>query len=636
MGLASQTPWSAGRSSSADHDGRPDDDDAAAAHRSTFEDFVAQPSLPFALSARPFNFTTVLLSSLPNTSERRAEAASRSAAAAFLSDDKKSEAIRLAFKDSWDAYVQDAWGYDEYHPLSHSGSNWSKEGPSGYLIVDAIDSLLIMGFKQEYERARDWIRDELDFEKDGRFNVFETTIRTLGGLLSASALCTSHALISAHCSAGDSELFLSKAQDLAERLAPAFEATSTGIPLREVNLKTGESFEDADNRGLASLAEISSVQLEFKTLAHSTKTFRWWRLSERPMSAIRNALRTGASDGLLPIFINPRSGKFVLSDVRLGSRGDSYYEYLAKQWLITNRTEDVYRDMYDRAMSGIKKNLVKQSTSSNPPLLYTAEVVPRFVQGRQGPVWSILPKQDHLVCFLGGNLMLGALSSLRSPSSSSSGSSTANADWLRRLRTSDGELDNTLDQSDVMHANEVEDWALGHEIIRTCYDTYRGTRTRLAPEIAHFRMPHEENASFEDWYIKQPPIDAETKRPAAALIDARNILRPETVESLFIAYHLSGDPIYREWGWKIFESFVLHARVKQSGAFANVVDVMGSGPDGKAELEDRMETFWLAETLKYLYLLFSDQDLLPLDQWVFNTEAHPLPVFKQPFPTSFD
>ncbi|CEH14737.1 1, 2-alpha-mannosidase [Ceraceosorus bombacis] len=228
------------------------------------------------------------------------------------------------------------------------------------------------------------------------------------------------------------------------------------------------------------------------------------------MSAIRNALRTGASDGLLPIFINPRSGKFVLSDVRLGSRGDSYYEYLAKQWLITNRTEDVYRDMYDRAMSGIKKNLVKQSTSSNPPLLYTAEVVPRFVQGRQGP----------------------------------------------------------------------------------------GTRTRLAPEIAHFRMPHEENASFEDWYIKQPPIDAETKKAAAALIDARNILRPETVESLFIAYHLSGDPIYREWGWKIFESFVLHARVKQSGAFANVVDVMGSGPDGRAELEDRMETFWLAETLK--------------------------------------
>lgn len=54
---------------------------------------------------------------------------------------------------------------------------------------------------------------------------------------------------------------------------------------------------------------------------------------------------------------------------------------------VTNRsrTEDVYRDMYDRAMSGIKKTLVKQSTFSNPPLLYTAEVVPRFVQGRQGP-----------------------------------------------------------------------------------------------------------------------------------------------------------------------------------------------------------------------------------------------------------
>lgn len=78
-----------------------------------------------------------------------------------------------------------------------------------------------------------------------------------------------------------------------------------------------------------------SLRDRFKTLSHLTNKYRWWRLAERPMSAIRSSLRTGASDGLLPIFLNPRTGKFVLSDVRLGSRGDSYYEYLVKQWLIT-------------------------------------------------------------------------------------------------------------------------------------------------------------------------------------------------------------------------------------------------------------------------------------------------------------
>lgn len=43
---------------------------------------------------------------------------------------------------------------------------------------------------------------------------------------------------------------------------------------------------------------------------------------------------------------------------------------------------------------------------------------------------------------------------------------------------------------------------------------------------------------------------------------------------------------------------------------------------------DKMESFFLAETLKYLYLLLDDSqpDLVPLDQYVFNTEAHPLPI----------
>ena len=44
--------------------------------------------------------------------------------------------------------------------------------------------------------------------------------------------------------------------------------------------------------------------------------------------------------------------------------------------------------------------------------------------------------------------------------------------------------------------------------------------------------------------------------------------------------------------------------------------------------DDIQQSFFIAETLKYLYLLFSDDSVIPLDQWVFNTEAHPLPVMK--------
>jgi hypothetical protein len=107
--------------------------------------------------------------------------------------------------------------------------------------------------------------------------------------------------------------------------------------------------------------------------------------------------------------------------------------------------------------------------------------------------------------------------------------------------------------------------------------------------------------------------------------DARYMLRPETVESLFIAYRLTGDQRYRDHGWKIFQSIQKHCYV-ESGGYASVLNV----DENPARQEDKMETFFLvshlhtkadlsplmlsfqSETLKYLYLLFSSSDVLPL------------------------
>eukprot|EP00897_Mesotaenium_endlicherianum_P007513 jgi/Mesen1/6790/ME000035S06171 len=104
-------------------------------------------------------------------------------------------------------------------------------------------------------------------------------------------------------------------------------------------------------------------------------------------------------------------------------------------------------------------------------------------------------------------------------------------------------------------------------------------------------------------------------------LDRHNLLRPETVESLLYLYRITGNSIYREWGWRIFESFEKYARVA-SGGYSSLQDVTVVPPP----LRDRMETFFLGETLKYLYLLFGSPDVLPLDKYVFNTEAHPFPI----------
>jgi len=85
-------------------------------------------------------------------------------------------------------------------------------------------------------------------------------------------------------------------------------------------------------------------------------------------------------------------------------------------------------------------------------------------------------------------------------------------------------------------------------------------------------------------------------------------------------YRLTRDPQYREWGWNIFTAFEKHTKLDEG--YASISDIL------IPKYIDKMETFYLAETLKYLYLLFSDDfSLISLDDYVFNTEAHPLPVY---------
>ncbi|KAJ9510291.1 hypothetical protein QJQ45_015764, partial [Haematococcus lacustris] len=110
--------------------------------------------------------------------------------------------------------------------------------------------------------------------------------------------------------------------------------------------------------------------------------------------------------------------------------------------------------------------------------------------------------------------------------------------------------------------------------------------------------------------------------------DRRAWLRPEVVESLFYLYHATKDPVYRDWGWQIFRGLRATCR-DPNGAYTSLDDAHRARLAGR---EGRMESFWIAETLKYFWLLFSDDalDQLPLDQWVFNTEAHPLPVWGSP------
>ena len=70
-------------------------------------------------------------------------------------------------------------GDDEYHPIGHTGSNLTEAGGIGYTVVDSLDTMLIMGLEDEYKRARDWVANKLDFERDADFNTFEVRILSI-------------------------------------------------------------------------------------------------------------------------------------------------------------------------------------------------------------------------------------------------------------------------------------------------------------------------------------------------------------------------------------------------------------------------------------------------------------------------
>ncbi|RHY27121.1 hypothetical protein DYB32_007034 [Aphanomyces invadans] len=134
---------------------------------------------------------------------------------------------------------------------------------------------------------------------------------------------------------------------------------------------------------------------------------------------------------------------------------------------------------------------------------------------------------------------------------------------------------------------------------------YNQMESKLAPEIAYFNT-----------------VDVSDDIQIQA-IDAFNILRPETVESLMVLYRVTKNETYREWGKVIFRAFERHCKLPQGG-YSSVNHVDSSAPTKFFRRE--MESFFMAETLKYFYLLFSDESVVPLDKFVLNTEAHPFPI----------
>ena len=253
--------------------------------------------------------------------------------------------VRTEFLHAWQGYKKYCWGHDDLKPLTKTCHDWYAEALL-MTPVDALDTMILMGFKDEARTTREYIAKHLSFEKDIDVQNFEITIRLLGGLLSSYEMT------------GDKRL-LNLAEDLGRRLLPVFDSP-TGLPYRYVNLKTGKVRGNITNP-----AEAGTLLIEFGMLAELTHKPIFYDKAKRALVEI---YKRRSPIGLVGTWINVETGQWTDTDSHISGAIDSYYEYLLK-CAILFRDQDCRR-MWGESVVAINRYLRDETKGRMKPELW--------------------------------------------------------------------------------------------------------------------------------------------------------------------------------------------------------------------------------------------------------------------------
>ncbi|OCH93594.1 alpha-mannosidase [Obba rivulosa] len=453
------------------------------------------------------------------------------AEAAPWTESRKLDA-RERTRDLWyhgfNSYMQYAFPQDELAPLSCSGrgpdwddpSNISSNDVAGNFsvtLVDALDTFVVLDDRRGFETAVRNVIDWVSFDVNTKPQVFETTIRVLGGLLSGHIFANQTGQ-PFHLPWYRGEL-LTMAHDLGERLLPAF-STPTGIPYARLNLRHGvQRGESIDT----CTAGAGSLVLELGTLSRLTGDDRFEKAAYKAFFALWN--RRSDID-LVGNTVNTWTGTWLHPEVSgIGAGIDSFFEYAFKWYVLSGDVEflDVWQESYAAIMRYARAPDGFWYRSVN---IHTGDMS--------------YPTLDSLSAFWPGLQVL---------------------------------------------AGDVENAIKSHLIYWNIWRGFSG-------------LPEVWDMGWKAATSHQYP------------------LRPEFVESTWYLYRATHDPFYLDVGERIL--YDITTRAKVDCGVAGISDLRTNAQD------DRMESFVLSETLKYLYLLFDEANPLHADHsnYVFTTEGH--------------
>ncbi|KAH6884533.1 glycoside hydrolase [Thelonectria olida] len=463
-------------------------------------------------------------------------------------NDKRSD-VRRAFRRSWYAYEQYAWGHDELRPLSLTGHD--NLGGWGASMIDALDTLWLMDMESEFHEAvRYVVKIDWNQTVGDSFDVFETTARHLGGLLSAYELSEEKGL-------------LHKAIELGDLLYAAFD-NEEHIPSRKMTFedhKQGKGRPDTKS----SASELGSMSLEFTRLSQLTDDPKYYDVVNRIAQSFDRTQNSTLLPGLWPTQINARDDFRPDGDTfNFADDSSSLYNNIVKEYVFLQGQEPMYKKMYQDAVDTIIGHLLFRPIllgEADLLMLGQAEVVSSSIKHFHAQL-------DHASCSAGGMIALG------------------------------GKV--------FGHDEHV---VYGDKLARACAYAYSVFPHAIMPDSSLLQAcPDLKPCEY------RPNSGA---RPAGFRVrEGKYTLRPEAIESVFILYRITGNEDYRALAWDMWES--IKRTTKTDEAFAAVEDVTKE----QTKHVDEMGSYWMGETLKYFYLMFSDEDLLNLDRWVFSTGGH--------------
>ena len=488
--------------------------------------------------------------------------------------DARAEEVKTAFDLSWNRYVKYGWGKDRFAPISKATERIGDAG-MGLFAVGVLDTLMIMNKTAELSKARDWVATFLTADQNVDVDAYEIMTKVVGGLLAANYLLEapdqeseeeqdSHGL--------GEDLYIEKAIDFADRILGGFKSP-TDIPFQYVNLDTRKGSGKTTTSGNA-----GAMQLELRDLTKNAGEVFFWEAAETVAETLASLLQSG----MVPSSLGSTSRRVELSETAVDGNSIGYYEILLKQYLQTSKQEPLYLELWNEALTTIKQRHIAYTRYTNLPVIASLPYKSD----------SDSVRMAEATCSLPGLIALSLTSGRKVFS-------------LKKLSKWTPEQEAELD--------------FAKQLIKTCWTVHTSQPTGLAPMevsvLVHGDTPAEDS--------KEAP-SITSKDITASQGAEGNFQAPATLESLYYMYTITGDETYRKWGWELFTAYRNHTLGASGEGFYGLDDVTIVPP----KIANRFNDLWFSKSLKFFYLLFSDDNQIALDKVVFNPAGHVLPRFK--------